>query len=302
MPPEQLAEVGGARGGDHQQPGAERVVEQVREQLRRARVRPVQVVDDQHHGALRRGAGREVAHDALEQPPAVLLVTRIQLVAEVPEGADERLVRDQRLGVRAAEQHGRALAVHAARELGREPGLADPGLAHEQHELALTGLRGGVAGVDLRERVGAAHERAADALQRGRERDRGRLGPGRRAGGDAALGRFRVAVVGGGEDRPAEVTRRRVARARLLGHRAPDHGAESLAGVGEHGQHGGRRRVQVREHRRRGGLPRVRDLARERLVEHAAERVHVGACVDRAFAQLLGRGVVERADRPFPPA
>ena len=101
---------------------------------------------------------------------------------------------------------------------------------------------------------------------------------------------------GGAERAAAEVARRRVAVARVLGHRAAHDLAEQLGGVGQHREHARRRRVEVGEHRRRGGLARVRDLAGERLVEHAAERVDVGARVDRAFLELLGRGVVERPD------
>jgi hypothetical protein len=40
----------------------------------------------------------------------------------------------------------------------------------------------------------------------------------------------------------------------------------------------------------------VRDPAGERLVEHAAERVDVGAAVDAGALDLLGRDVVDRAD------
>ena len=40
-----------------------------------------------------------------------------------------------------------------------------------------------------------------------------------------------------------------------------------------------------------------RRLAGQALVQHAAERVDVGARVDRLAADLLGRDVVERARR-----
>ncbi len=220
----------------------------------------------------------------------------------VIERGDEGLVGDERLGVGAAVEDGRALAVRAPCELRRQPRLADPGLARQQHELALAGLGGGVAAGERREQRLAPDERPAAGLdrQRGRERDRRRDrqdGVGRGvAGGHAALARRGLPVLDRRQRRAAEVARRRVAVARVLGHRPPHDLAEQLAGVREDREHGRRRRVEVREHRRRRGLARVRDLARDRLVEHAAERVDVGARVDRALLELLGRGVVERPD------
>ena len=218
----------------------------------------------------------------------------------VLERGDERLVGDERLGVVAAVEHGHVLAVHAPRELGREPRLADARLAHEQHELALAGLGGGVARLELLEVLGAADERAVAGLdrERGRERDGGQLRRLRRgfARGDAALVARREAVPGGRARRAAQIAGRREPVLRVLGHRAPHDVAEALAGVGQDGEHRRRRRVEVGEHRRRGGLARVRDLAGDGLEEHAAERVDVGAGVDRALLELLGRGVVEGPD------
>ena len=59
----------------------------------------------------------------------------------VPEGFDERLVGNEGLLVAPPEQHGRPLLLDATRELARHRGLADAGLAGEEHELALARLR-----------------------------------------------------------------------------------------------------------------------------------------------------------------
>jgi hypothetical protein len=57
--------------------------------------------------------------------------------------------------------------------------------------------------------------------------------------------------------------------------------------------------VQVGEHGRRHRPARVRDLAGQRVVEHAAERVDVGARVDLLAGELLRRHEVDGAD-PLP--
>ena len=57
----------------------------------------------------------------------------------------------------------------------------------------------------------------------------------------------------------------------------------------------GRRLVHVRPQRRNLGVTCERPLAGQALVQHAAERVHVGARVDRFAADLLGRDVLDRA-------
>jgi len=60
----------------------------------------------------------------------------------VAQPLHERLVRDQGLLVAASEQHHCAVLIGAPAELGREPRLADPWLADEDHHPALprTGL------------------------------------------------------------------------------------------------------------------------------------------------------------------
>ena len=54
--------------------------------------------------------------------------------------------------------------------------------------------------------------------------------------------------------------------------------------------------MQVRPQARLVGLPRVGDLPGQRVVQHAAERVDVGALVDGPAADLLGRHEVHRPD------
>ena len=54
--------------------------------------------------------------------------------------------------------------------------------------------------------------------------------------------------------------------------------------------------MQVRPQRRLLGLAQVRRLAGERVEQHAAQRVDVGARVDALAADLLGRDVAERPD------
>ena len=61
---------------------------------------------------------------------------RVAVRHEVLDGGHERLVRDERLGVVAAVEDGRAGGVRLARELGGEPRLADARVAAEQHHLA----------------------------------------------------------------------------------------------------------------------------------------------------------------------
>jgi hypothetical protein len=121
---------------------------------------------------------------------------------------------------------------------------------------------------------------------------RGRAGPRRRtggdrsrrglAGGDAPLGGLAdLAVLGRGAGRARQVARRRVAVVGVLGHRARDHLVERDRYVRSGLAQRRRRLLHVRPDLGRLGVARVRDPAGEHLVEHAAERVHVGARVDR---------------------
>ena len=87
-----------------------------------------------------------------------------------------------------------------------------------------------------------------------------------------------------------------VALARLLGERALDHVVERGGDAGADVDQ--RRRLDVVDlmHHRRLHLRVERRPAGDQVVEHGAERVDVGAAVERAAVELLGRHVGERAD------
>ncbi len=94
----------------------------------------------------------------------------------------------------------------------------------------------------------------------------------------------------------AEVARRRVALIDVLRHRARDHDVE-LRRQPTADRRGHRRRCrQLRPQLRLVALALERHPAGEREVQHAAERVHVGARIDAPAADLLRRHVVERPD------
>ncbi len=308
----------------HQQLHRIGVSEHVREQQDGRRVRPLEVVEDQHHRVLA-GDERQQPGDRGEQPVTLrfrlvgdrrgLRHQRPQRGDEAPEltdvlgelgrevqplavrdavldGGDERLVGDERLGVRAPEEHDGALAVRLPGQLAGQARLADPRLAGDDDALARALGRGGVAFAQARHRLEAADELAAADLagQRGRERDRGqrRRRLARRDQRHLAGAAHRVAQRGGQLARVLEAV------GGVLGHRPLDDDGQRLGDVLDEDRHGRRRGLDVRVHLRRVGLARVRDAPAERLIEHAAERVDVGAQIDRVAAELLRRGVVER--------
>ena len=321
--------LGVAHRRHHEQLHRVRVLQHVREQQRGGGVRPLDVVEDQHHRVLARDERQQPRHGR-EQAVAVDLglvldrrhvrrvppqrrdeaaelgqvghqlgreVQRLPVRDAVLDGGDERLVGHERLGVRAAEQHGRATRVDLAPELGRQPRLADPRLAGDEHELARALLGRRVARAQPRHRLHAADERPAADLARERRRERdlghpvaaaGVRGDHRHAAGDRRAHRRRP-------QRRGQLARVLEAVLGLLGHRPRgDLGQHRRDVLGEHVQPR-RGRLQVRVHLRRVALGRVRDASAEHLVEHAAQRVHVRARVDRAGLELLGRGVVDRA-------
>jgi hypothetical protein len=132
------AELGVAIGADDgERAGASRAEHEAREQ-QRAAVGPVEVVDDQQQ----RGAVRERGVDGVEQAVARAgVVGRAGLErvggAGLAQRLGERLERRQRLLRAAAEQDGGALGKRVGRELVGKPGLADAGLAGQQHEPAV---------------------------------------------------------------------------------------------------------------------------------------------------------------------
>ena len=132
-------------------------------------------------------------------------------------------------------------------------------------------------------RLGRRERRLRDPARRDRARELGRARP-----TDVSSAAARTAFVRSLHDRVAILLR--------LGHRARDHGVEPGGEVGPLRGQPRRRLDEVRVDERRLGRRLERRLAAEALVEHAAERVEVGAAVDRLALELLGGGVLERAD------
>ena len=167
------------------------------QELQRRAIRPLQVVEDQHHGdlgadladqrrdgveeavALRVGLGpgdrarRHVVRGRraelrqqdreLRRARAEPLAQRVQRRARRPpaQHLHHGLIRRQRLLVEAPVQDDRALAVGVRGQLGGRPGLADPRVAGQQDErpLALAGLA--PAAVQVGELDAAPDERVA---------------------------------------------------------------------------------------------------------------------------------------------
>jgi hypothetical protein len=99
---------------------------------------------------------------------------------------DERLVRQQRVLVRAPVEDRAAVGVHLLGEVSRQPGLADTGLADEHDEPRLTRAALKPARAQPHEAGLAADEGAVDRRRRdgGKRQERGvRGGPCRRPGG-----------------------------------------------------------------------------------------------------------------------
>ena len=138
-----------AHRGDHHDPSGQLVAQDVLDHLQRRRVGPVQVVEDDQHGMLRR-LGAQQLGDGLEQQVALdarvgafeaglgheLLQLREQQLQQAPfggdpppglgrdgaqhgpHGFDHRFERDDRLGRRPAPQHDGADLVHGRGEPG----------------------------------------------------------------------------------------------------------------------------------------------------------------------------------------
>jgi hypothetical protein len=94
-----------------------------------------------------------------------------------------------------------------------------------------------------------------------------------------------------------ELPAARVAGVRLLGERVRDHRVD-LGWKLLHPLAGLRRwLVEVREDDRDVGIAHERHLAGEALEQHAAERVHIRAAVDRIASDLFGRDIGEGAEQ-----
>ena len=119
----------------------------VAQQQERRRVGPVQVVEDEHDRRCRAAACERAAHRVEEQIAGGRVVRRRgrsalgrqlrhdareiggvlaqDVVRQLAQGLDERLVGHERLRVAAAEQHGRPVVVCLAREARGQGGLPD---------------------------------------------------------------------------------------------------------------------------------------------------------------------------------
>jgi hypothetical protein len=216
---------------------------------------------------LERQAGGAV--DQQQTPRAAIdYVDAVDVGGHVTRGdALQREVLDVGLA-RGDERRGRGGGGRLPRALGLVAG------GQQQHAHDRRGREeGGGAG---------AVEQAA-ALRGGRDRGAVRLG-------------LRRGVLDGREGRAAQGAGGGESPVRPLGHRARDHRVD-LGRERRPQLAGDRRRVlDVRPQLRRIRVARVRHAPRERLVEHAAQRVDVRARVGAAALDLLGRRVVERAD------
>ena len=95
--------------------------------------------------------------------------------------------------------------------------------------------------------------------------------------------------------RLAELTAGVVALLGILGERFGSHLVDGFGQLGPPGVKGGRRLAGVGEHGRDRPRPLERRLAGQALVEHTAQRVHVGTLVGRLGGNLLRGGVVHGA-------
>jgi hypothetical protein len=311
----------GADGGEHHHRPVGRRAQQVAHHLPRRLVDPLEVVDDEQHGP-RAGARGHQRQRRLEQPVALggrahgrkvarrrgdpaaqlghqaaelrqlrrelgidLAHRRRRVPDLIAHRLHERLVADEWVLVAAPVEHVRSGAVHALCERGREPGLADPGLAGDEHEPGAAAADAHPRAVERLQRGVAADERAARVgLEHARKRRAARLGARRRG----AAGEERVQRVPdhGGGARP------------ILGalcEQPRDEAGDRLRHVRVDLAHVGRRHVDdLEDHLRRAadvGRPAAQHLEQAR-----PERVEVAALVDLRAGRLLRRHVGGRAD------
>ena len=116
------------------------------------------------------------------------------------------------------------------------------------------------------------------------------------ADGHDALGPRCHGLARGGERSAAEVTGRGKAVVGVLRHGPREDGVEARRHVRRAVVQRRRIVVEVRPQRRLVALALVGRNARERVVEHAAQGVDIGAGVEALAADLLGRDVAQRPD------
>ena len=196
-------------------------------------------------------------------------------------------VRGRSAGHAGRRDEHRAAALVAAR-LGRRA-------RRRRARRRCAGRRDGLA--RRRRRRGAARRLGdEEVVLRRRGRGRGRSGP-RGARDLEAVGRDLRPLLGDGAvDGRGQLGRLRVARRRILGRRARDDLVEGAVELRARQARRRRRVGDVRPQLRHVVVLRIGDAARQHLVQHAAQRVDVGAAVDRPGLDLLGGDVVGRAD------
>ena len=291
-----------AVGAEEQHPARRGRAHEMPQQLERRPVRPLQVVEHEHHRRLRadlaqqRGHGVEEAEalrvrlraahvpapagggmvggrgPELRQQDRELRRARAQPVAQgvqrrarrpPAQHLDHRLVERQGLLVEAPVEHRRAVRVRAGGHLGHEPRLADPGVARQQHQRALS--LGGLTPAALQEgELDPAPDQRV-AIHRGGQRRRPRRGlQGHRQGGHGG----RSAVRG----------------RRLAAEHALEHGHRRLPG----------RRAQLLAQQRAQLLERAQRLGRVArglvdLHQQAMGGLAEGRGGDRGACGLFGR-------------
>jgi hypothetical protein len=156
---------------DQQHRPVSQVVREEDDQVERRRVRPVQVFQHQQ----RRRALAEPREDRLEHAQ---LRARSAL-GQPAQRLGERLVRQLGADEIEAASHQHLEARGSRRQLGREPSLADAGLAGDQHGGSVAGARSGERALERGELAGASDEHRAQypRVRTGGQADRP---PGRR--------------------------------------------------------------------------------------------------------------------------
>ena len=208
------------------------------------------------------------------------------LVHPAPQRFDERQVgRGGLVLVAAALEHRGAVEAREHHHLVRQPGLARPGLARDQRDVAAALLGEAPQLAQLVELGDAPHQAPAHQLLEQRDpRGLWRRGERRRAVEREARQRL------GGGARAGEALRR------ILGQQAQDDGFERRRQIGAEGARRRDRGVKVLGDHDQRVVAGERQPAGDQLVEHHAQRVEIGAAVDLAPQRLLGGEVGGGAD------
>ena len=155
-----------AVGREQQNPPVVEVVREEDDEIERRRVGPVQILEHEQHGRGGRALG-EQRERLLEHPQLRARGPLIDLpkLSERAQGLDERLVGQLRADEidRAPEEDLEPCVAGAARELGREPGLADARLSGDEDGRAAARPRRVERALELPELACASDERRSGA-------------------------------------------------------------------------------------------------------------------------------------------